>query len=175
MFRRISFESDGIKEMDKRLETITISTDRERAGLETYEKEKESLRTEIAEIEEQIEGLRVTLTELNEVYDAATAALEEVKKAASKSNKVVDKAWKEIAAWVGKSTSDSLRAATDCVPVQNDEIEKLSSERFALYRRCKLEDIDLPLSVGSLDDVPIEEVRLHHAHTGSCDPAHTSP
>lgn len=44
------------------------------------------------------------------------------------------------------------------VSKQNDEIEKLSSERHAVYRRCKLEEIDLPLESGSLDDVPIEEV-----------------
>jgi structural maintenance of chromosome 1 len=41
---------------------------------------------------------------------------------------------------------------------QNDEIERLAAERFSLYRRCKLEDIDLPLEKGSLDDIPIEEV-----------------
>lgn len=49
---------------------------------------------------------------------------------------------------------------TSSVPVQNDEIERLSSERFAVYRRCKLEEIDLPLSEGSLEDIPIEEVRV---------------
>lgn len=41
---------------------------------------------------------------------------------------------------------------------QNDEIERLSSERFTLYRRCKLEEIDLPLTKGRLDDIPMEEV-----------------
>lgn len=41
---------------------------------------------------------------------------------------------------------------------QNDDIEKSASERFAIYRRCKLEEIRLPLVSGSVDDVPLEEV-----------------
>lgn len=41
---------------------------------------------------------------------------------------------------------------------QNDEIEKLGSERTAIYRKCRLEEIELPLVSGSLDDVPLEEV-----------------
>lgn len=40
---------------------------------------------------------------------------------------------------------------------QNDEIERLASERFNIYRRCKLEDIDLPLRAGDISSVPIDE------------------
>ena len=43
-------------------------------------------------------------------------------------------------------------------PQQNDEIRRQSSERFSIYRRCKVEDIDLPLESGSLEDVPLDEV-----------------
>ena len=47
------------------------------------------------------------------------------------------------------------RGEADLAP-QNDEIEKLSSERFAIYRRCKLEEIELPLEKGSLDTISID-------------------
>ena len=47
---------------------------------------------------------------------------------------------------------------TDEWKSQNDELERLSSDRFSVYRRCKFEEIDLPMSKGSLDDVPIDEV-----------------
>ena len=49
-----------------------------------------------------------------------------MKKASSKSTKSYDRTIKEIA-------------------THNDNIEKYASERFAIYRRCKLEEIDLPL------------------------------
>ena len=41
---------------------------------------------------------------------------------------------------------------------KNDEIEKLASERSSIYRKCRLEEINLPLIAGNLKDVPIEEV-----------------
>ena len=45
-------------------------------------------------------------------------------------------------------------------PLQNDQIEALSMERTSLYRKCRLEEIDLPLKRGNLRNVPMEEVRL---------------
>lgn len=43
---------------------------------------------------------------------------------------------------------------------QNDEIEKLALERSSLYRKCRLEEIKLPLLEGNLRNVPIEEVNM---------------
>jgi hypothetical protein len=47
------------------------------------------------------------------------------------------------------------------IHLQNDQIEALSMERTSLYRKCRLEEIDLPLKSGNLRNVPMEEVRLH--------------
>jgi structural maintenance of chromosome 1 len=47
---------------------------------------------------------------------------------------------------------------------QNDEIRRQSSERFSIYRRCKVEDIELPLESGSLKNVPLEEVSAVDGH-----------
>lgn len=41
---------------------------------------------------------------------------------------------------------------------QNDEIEKLALDRSSIYRRCRLEEIKLPLVEGNLKNVPMEEV-----------------
>ena len=43
---------------------------------------------------------------------------------------------------------------------QNDNIERLASDRFAVYRRCKLDEIELPLAGGSasLESVPIKGI-----------------
>lgn len=42
--------------------------------------------------------------------------------------------------------------------IQNDEIEKLALERSSIYRKCRLEEIRLPLLAGNLRNVPMEEV-----------------
>ena len=41
---------------------------------------------------------------------------------------------------------------------QNDEIEKLGLERSSIYRKCRLEEIKLPLLEGHLKNVPMDEV-----------------
>ena len=42
--------------------------------------------------------------------------------------------------------------------LQNDEIEKLALDRSATYRKCRLEEVKLPLLEGNLKNVPMEEV-----------------
>jgi hypothetical protein len=59
-----------------------------------------------------------------------------------------------------------LEISSDPVHAQNDEIRRQSSERFTIYRRCKVEDIELPLSTGSLAQVPLEEVGSMTARLG---------
>jgi hypothetical protein len=46
--------------------------------------------------------------------------------------------------------------------LQNDQIEALTMERTSLYRKCRMEEIDIPLKGGNLRSVLMEEVRLHH-------------
>ncbi|KIY43828.1 hypothetical protein FISHEDRAFT_51957, partial [Fistulina hepatica ATCC 64428] len=41
----------------------------------------------------------------------------------------------------------------------NDEIEKHSLERSSIYRKCRLEEIRLPLLKGNLKNIPMDEVR----------------
>ena len=41
---------------------------------------------------------------------------------------------------------------------QNDEIEKLGLERSSIYRKCRLDEMRLPLVAGNLKNVPMEEV-----------------
>ena len=55
-------------------------------------------------------------------------------------------------AWIGAYLASGVRKSC-----QNDEIEKLASERSTIYRKCRLEEIKLPLVAGSLKNVPIEE------------------
>jgi structural maintenance of chromosome 1 len=41
--------------------------------------------------------------------------------------------------------------------MQNGEIEKLGLERSIIYRRCRMEEIRVPLLKGNLKNVPMEE------------------
>lgn len=96
---------------------------------------------ELQSLNEDIEAVRGEKTALQDALTERESELEETKRVASKATKRFDKQIKEIG-------------------TLNDLIEKHASDRFGIYRRCTLEEIDLPLLKGSLDRVPAEEVRL---------------
>lgn len=102
------------------------------------EADKTAIEDELEALEGQIETQREKLAESQATLDETTEAVETARTAHRKAQRSLDKALKEIAGW-------------------NDEIEKVASDRHAIYRRCRLEEIELPLVKGTLDKVPIEE------------------
>ncbi|KAJ7118550.1 P-loop containing nucleoside triphosphate hydrolase protein [Mycena crocata] len=102
------------------------------------EKQKETAQEEISESENAIGVLREDLSGLQEDLDEKTKNVEQVKKTTTKASKGLDQALKEIAS-------------------KNDEIEKSALERSSIYRKCRLEEIKLPLIQGNLKHVPMEE------------------
>ncbi|KAH9884117.1 cohesin complex subunit psm1 [Cubamyces lactineus] len=134
----IRFAQDQLKMTEDRITTFNDIINTEGANLERLEGERTAAQEEIAEAEEAITILQEELKQLSEVLEEKTKKVEEVKKTTNKAAKALDQALKEVA-------------------THNDEIEKLGLERSALYRKCKLDEIKLPLVTGSLKNVPMEE------------------
>lgn len=122
----------------ERLKTLRATVERATTQLESLETDKTAIEEELESLDADIERQREKLIEAQTTLDEATEAVENCKSAHRKSQRSLDKALKEIAGW-------------------NDEIEKVASDRHAIYRRCRLEEIELPLLRGTLDKVPIEE------------------
>ncbi|GAA6061274.1 hypothetical protein JCM10212_004680 [Sporobolomyces blumeae] len=141
---QISFNRDHLTAIQERLESLQATAATQQANLDRFANEKAEKQSEIEDLEREVEELRQSWDEAKREWEEKNAELEDARKSSSKATKALDKALKEIAA---------------C----NDEIERLSSERFALYRRCKMEEIDVPLLKGSLDQIPIEEAAAPHA------------
>ncbi|GAA5911296.1 cohesin subunit SMC1 [Sporobolomyces salmoneus] len=135
---QISFNRDQLSTIQERHDSLQKTVETQRASLESLNEEKETKQGEIEGLEQEVEEAKESWETSKREWDEKNQELEDLRKSNSKASKALDKALKEIAT---------------C----NDEIERLSSERFAIYRRCKMEEIDLPLSKGSLDDIPIEE------------------
>ncbi|RDB26948.1 Structural maintenance of chromosomes protein 1 [Hypsizygus marmoreus] len=132
------FEAEGLKTARDRLANLETVIKTEQANLARMESQKVVAQEEIASFEKAIADIREELSEIQETLDEKTKAVEAAKKTTSKSAKVLDLALKEIAT---------------C----NDEIEKLALERSSIYRKCRLEEIKLPLLEGNLKNVPMEE------------------
>ena len=122
------------------------------------EAQKQTIQGDIAEAQNTLERLREGLSELSDIQEERSKAVDQAKKTHARSAKVLDQALKEI----GLKVVEIVLLLDDSVFTsyyQNDEIEKLALERSALYRRCRLEDIRLPLLKGNLKYVPMEEVK----------------
>ncbi|EKM57692.1 uncharacterized protein PHACADRAFT_206572 [Phanerochaete carnosa HHB-10118-sp] len=132
------FEEEQVRTTEERLRTLEATIATEEANLQTHEETKERIQEELKEADEAIAVLQEELKTLNEDLDEKNKVVEQVKKKAAKSAKALDQVLKEIA-------------------TKNDEIEKLGLERSSIYRRCRLEEIKLPLIEGNLKNVPMEE------------------
>ncbi|TFK38253.1 condensin complex subunit SMC1 [Crucibulum laeve] len=132
------FEAEGLKTARDRLAQLEAIIQTERSNIAKLEKNKIAMEADISGSEEAIAALKEELAELQEKLDEKTKAVEQVKKTTGKASKVLDQALKEIATW-------------------NDEIEKLALERSSTYRKCRLEETQLPLVSGNLKNVPMEE------------------
>ncbi|KAG6852767.1 hypothetical protein C0991_009264 [Blastosporella zonata] len=135
---QVAFETDGLKSAFDRLESLKTVLTTEEANLAKWEGQKDALQEEIVAFENIIQDLRDQLVEIQENLEEKNRGVEAVKKTTLKAGKGLDLALKEIATW-------------------NDEIEKLALERSAIYRKCRLEEIELPMLQGNLKDVPMEE------------------
>ena len=139
LISRIEFESSQLRSTRERLDHLRATVEAEEVTVGTLRASRQEVEEQLEQLNNEVDQQRRRLGETTETYDAATNAVEEQRESARKTQKTLDRALKEIAEW-------------------NDEIEKSDSSRHAIYRRCRLEEIDLPLVSGRLDKVPIEEV-----------------
>ncbi|KAI9569904.1 hypothetical protein HD554DRAFT_2088472 [Boletus coccyginus] len=135
---QIQFEEEQLQLTQNRLATLKKTREDEEAKVVELEEQKRQIQVEIASGQEAIEILRQGLHALNEALEEKNKVVEQVKKTHARAAKVLDQALKEIGS-------------------MNDEIEKLGLERSSIYRKCRLEDIRLPLLAGHLKNVPMEE------------------
>lgn len=140
---QIEFETAQLSNTRERMRSLRATVEKEEAAVVRLQDSKEDLEGQVEKLQNEIERQKRKLSDANTVAREATDKVDELREAARKTQRQLDRALKEIAGW-------------------NDEIEKSASARHAIYRRCRLEEIDLPLVAGSLDRVPIEEVSFGH-------------
>ncbi|KDR79797.1 hypothetical protein GALMADRAFT_241878 [Galerina marginata CBS 339.88] len=132
------FENEGLTNIRERLGRLDTLIDTEKANLKKLEEQKVAAEKDIEASETVVVNLKEELVAIQETLEEKTKVVDQVKKTNLKASKVLDQALKEIA-------------------ICNDEIEKLGLERSALYRKCRLEEVELPLLEGNLKHVPMEE------------------
>lgn len=135
---QMNFTRSQVEAQEERIRTNRRVIDKETQRLESIASEKSSEQTEIGEIQQDIRQRNERLDELRAEQERKAQALSDAKRELAKSFKALDAVVKEIAAI-------------------NDQMEKLAGQRGEIFRRCRLEDIDLPLVSGSLKKVSLQD------------------
>ncbi|KAI1811364.1 RecF/RecN/SMC [Poronia punctata] len=137
-----SWEISRHSETESRLGSLQDRLKRLDRDIEAYERDKE-------EIEEAMGSDQDLLAALNE-------ELETLKEKLAEQTEKVDSAKADVQ----KRTRD-IEGRLKAINALETELQKNSAAKFALLRRCRLEQIDVPLSQGSLDNLPNEDNLLH--------------
>lgn len=133
-----TFTEQQVKSTAARLEFIQATIDKEMYRIP-------HLKEELRRCEDRMHSLRESKVRIDEALQSARQEHTEKSDALNEKRKIVSNATRDV---------DAHRKE---VAERNDEIAQLDAERVNMYRRCRLEALDLPLISGDLSSVLLEE------------------
>ena len=138
---RISFEKQQLQETINRIRLLEDRVKQDQSLIDELEAEKESTSNESDTFAAELEQLTEQLEEQKARYEKKAEKVAEQRREVQKRSKHVDGTLRAVA---------SLEA----------EMQRSAADRYALLRRCKLEDITIPLTDDSksLDELPIDGI-----------------
>lgn len=136
----ITFETNQIKEIENRIAKLQQAIEDDSQVLEANTAELEAFNTETDKLQSELDEYNTSLDNANAVLSDRAKEVEAAKKELVKASKELETGSKKMLA---------LEA----------EVETLFAERVAILRKCKLEEIHLPLmGQNTIDDVSLEEL-----------------
>lgn len=138
---QLSFEKQRLQATEERINSLKAQHERDINLVEQLKAEQEKIRNELDESNAQLDILRERLEKQKSRYEQTAENLANQRRELQKRSKNVEASLKNISA---------LEA----------EVQRNSSSRYSLLRRCKLEDLDIPLTENSnsLDSLPIDDL-----------------
>lgn len=140
---QLSFERSRLQATDDRIQALREKEQRDRDTID--------------ELNERRQGLQDDLDNLKHELDELSAEWDQQKELLAQANETLTKARNEVT----KRRKDAahIHAAIEALEGQR---QRLASTRYTLLRRCKIENIAVPLAEGSadLENVPINDLPL---------------
>ncbi|KAI2608490.1 RecF/RecN/SMC protein [Hypoxylon fragiforme] len=137
-----SWETSRHNETESRLRNLEDRYKRLSHDVQSYQAEKEKIEEAMANDQDTLAGLQEQLDE----YKAELA----------KRSEKVNAAKGEV-----QKRSKDIESRQKAISALEAEVQKNSAGKFALLRRCRLEQVNIPLAAGSLDNLPNEDNLLH--------------
>lgn len=132
----LTFEQERLQETNDRLKKLAAGINRDNSHLVELQSEKE-------QIEDDIKQNEAELAELKKEHQSAKDGYEDFQTKVNKLRRAVD------------AVRTNIDTHLKDMGVHETEIERAATGRYSLLRKCKLEEIEIPLRVGSIDAVPI--------------------
>ncbi|KAF4989551.1 hypothetical protein FGRMN_9057 [Fusarium graminum] len=139
---RLEWEQKRNDDTTKRITRMQSRIQQLRNDIKTYTKGKDEIENALRQEQDELESLRKTLDENKTELAEKNQKVSEAKAEVQKRSKDIDTHLKDI---------NALETI----------VQKNSSSKSALLRRCRLEQIRIPLVEGTLDNLPNEDGLLH--------------
>lgn len=138
---QLTFENGRLQATTTRITGIEDASKRDEAHIKKFESEKAGLEAQLEQFEGTLQQLQDTLQQLKDVQNEKASAVADARREVQKRSKDVDSTLKAIS---------GLEA----------DAQRNASGRYALLRKCKIEEIKVPLknTSDSLDSLPVDDM-----------------
>ena len=138
---RISYEQQQLQETKSRIKLLEDRARQDESLVSELEAEKKAVQNDLDTLNAELEQLKEHLEQQRSRYAKRAEKVAEQRREVQRRSKTVD---------------GTIRAVTGL----ETEIQRNAAGKYALLRRCKLEDITIPLAADSrsLDQLPVNEV-----------------
>jgi len=133
-----SWQRSRYEETKARAKRIEDQLRRLEADVQGHRREKADIEESMGQRQDEVEALKDNLTSIKATHTERADRVAEARAEVQRRNKEIESRQKEINAL-------------------ETEVQKNSASKFAVMRRCKLEQIQIPIAKGSLDDLPNED------------------
>ncbi|KAL8376335.1 hypothetical protein RB595_007430 [Gaeumannomyces hyphopodioides] len=138
----LSFETNRLSNTEKRLRDLQVTLERLQGDIENYRQQEATVNESLESLRDELTALQEALEEVKEDHQRKVAKVQEARAEVQSRSKEIDTRQKEI---------DGLET----------EVQKNSALKFSLLRKCKIEQVQIPLKHGSLDNLPNEDNLLN--------------
>ena len=138
---QLSFEKKRLESTEERIRGLREKEQRDRDNIDDLNEQKTGIQDDLETLKEELDSLNAELEEAREEYDKAGQVLNKHKQEVQKRSKEMESTLKAISALEG-------------------DLQRHSSARYGQLRKCKIENIDIPLTEDSadLDTLPINDL-----------------
>ncbi|KKF96124.1 Structural maintenance of chromosomes protein 1 [Ceratocystis platani] len=134
----LDWENSRCDATKARVSNLEAQLQKRKKDLKGYNSEKTKIQKSLAVAEEELDALKETLEEYRSELDEKAEKVAEARQELQKRSREIDALQKEI------SALESV-------------VQTQGNAKFNLLRRCKMEQINVPLASGSLDDLPNQD------------------